>query len=60
MIYPTKTKTPKKMFDDLFKKLNKAKLYDWYPYEQTKEGLKTRKLIEYAKITEFDKNKSKV
>jgi len=51
--YPTKTKTPKKMFDDLFKKLNKAKLYDWYPYEQTKEGLQIRKLIEYAKITEF-------
>lgn len=43
------------MFDDLFIKLNKVKLYDWYPYEQTKEGLQIRKLIEYAKITEFNK-----
>ena len=55
MQFPKKTKTPKKMFDDLFIKLNKAKLYDWYPYEQTKEGLQIRKLIEYAKITKFIK-----
>ena len=55
MEYPTKNKTPQKMFDDLFIRLNKAKLYDWYPYEQTKEGLQIRKLIEYAKITEFIK-----
>ena len=55
MEYPAKNKTPKKMFDDLFRKLNKAKLYDWYPYEQTKEGLQIRKLIEYAKITKFIK-----
>lgn len=32
-----------------------APMYAWYPYEQTSEGLKIRKLIEYAKVSEYKK-----
>ena len=47
----------KKMFDKLEKKIKQAPVYDWFPYEQTSEGLKIRKLIEYAKVSEYKKEK---
>ena len=48
-----KQKNIKEVFDRLEYKIKTAPMYDWYPYEQTTEGLKIRKLIEYAKITSF-------
>lgn len=50
-----KNKNIKEILDKLEQKIKTAPKYDWYPYEQTKEGLQTRKLIEYAKVTEFNK-----
>ena len=44
----------KTMFDKLEKKIKKAPVYEWFPYEQTSEGLKIRKLIEYAKTSKFN------
>lgn len=48
-----KQKNIKEIFDRLENKIKTAPVYDWYPYEQTTDGLKIRKLIEYAKITSF-------
>tara|TARA_X000000950_G_scaffold258861_1_gene326762 strand:+ start:1008 stop:1169 length:162 start_codon:yes stop_codon:yes gene_type:complete len=48
-----KQKNIKDTLNIFAQKIKTAPLYDWYPFEQTKEGLKTRKLIEYAKITQF-------
>lgn len=48
-----KQKNIKEVFDRLEHKIKTAPMYEWYPYEQTAEGLKIRKLIEYAKITSF-------
>lgn len=42
-------------FDTLKRKIKTTPLYDWYGYDQTAEQIKIRKLIEYAKITEFKK-----
>jgi hypothetical protein len=50
-----KQKNIKETLDTFKQKIKTASLYDWYPYEQTKDGLQIRKLIEYAKITEFNK-----
>jgi hypothetical protein len=48
-----KQKNIKEMLDNLEQKIKTASVYAWYPYEQTEESLKTRKLIEYAKVTQF-------
>ena len=48
-----KQKNIKEILDNLEQKIKTAPLYDWYPFEQTADGLKTRKLIEYAKITQL-------
>ena len=34
-----------------------APMYAWYPHEQTIDGLKIRKLIEYAKVSDYKKEK---
>lgn len=45
----------KETLDAFKQKIKTASLYDWYGYDQTAEDIKIRKLIEYAKITEFKK-----
>lgn len=50
-----KQKNLRDVLDTFKRKIKTAKLYDWYGYEQTADDLKIRKLIEYAKITEFKK-----
>jgi len=48
-------KNIKETLDAFKRKIKTASLYDWYGYDQTAEDIKIRKLIEYAKITEFKK-----
>jgi hypothetical protein len=50
-----KLKSITDVLDTFKRKIKTAPLYDWYGYDQTAEDLKIRKLIEYAKITEFKK-----
>tara|TARA_B100002019_G_scaffold191810_1_gene165886 strand:- start:194 stop:358 length:165 start_codon:yes stop_codon:yes gene_type:complete len=42
-------------FNVFSEKIKKARIYDWYAYDQTKKDLEIRKLIEYAKITDIKK-----
>jgi hypothetical protein len=48
-------KNIKETLDTFTRKIKTASLYDWYAYDQTAEDIKIKKLIEYAKITEFKK-----